>query len=447
MSGKGPTLLLFTLEFPFGGRETFLESEIGFLAGEFPSVVALPSRMEGRARPVPENVEIEEGLARTLARRGRWSRLAHALGTGPFWRELARRPKVLVRPRRLSRLVGYSGHASLIRGWLEGYLPARRREDGEGGVDDPVLYAYWLHTAAAAMAMLPPGGRTGPAVARAHRFDLYEEHVDPPYIPLQRYTVEGLDRVFCVSGDGVRYLTEKYPDLADRLALRRLGVPDPGTSASPSSDGVFRIVSCSTLNPVKRVPLLVAALGELARRRPDEKIRWDHFGDGPERTRVEEAAAGLPGARVEWCLHGHLPNREVLAWYGSRPVDVFVNVSSSEGVPVSIMEAQSFGVPVVATAVGGTPEIVEKETGAPLPPDPAPGEVARALETFLPGSRGVSEAREGAKERWRRSYDASRNYARFARELRGLGPRVAAKASGGAREDVRGGRRQEEGSR
>ena len=42
---------------------------------------------------------------------------------------------------------------------------------------------------------------------------------------------------------------------------------------------------------------------------------------------------------------------------------MFINLSSSEGIPVSIMEAQSFGIPVIATNVGGSGEIVVSETG------------------------------------------------------------------------------------
>jgi len=49
-----------------------------------------------------------------------------------------------------------------------------------------------------------------------------------------------------------------------------------------------------------------------------------------------------------------LPHNDVLNYYASNPVDVFINTSSSEGLPVSIMEAMSFGIPVIATNVGGT---------------------------------------------------------------------------------------------
>ena len=47
--------------------------------------------------------------------------------------------------------------------------------------------------------------------------------------------------------------------------------------------------------------------------------------------------------------------------------DLFVNMSLSEGIPVSIMEAISFGIPIIATNVGGNAEIVNDETGVLIP--------------------------------------------------------------------------------
>ena len=62
---------------------------------------------------------------------------------------------------------------------------------------------------------------------------------------------------------------------------------------------------------------------------------------------------------TEFHLMGNTANSEVMRRYGKMNVDVFVNVSENEGLPISIMEATSFGMPVIATDVGGTSEIVK----------------------------------------------------------------------------------------
>ena len=89
------------------------------------------------------------------------------------------------------------------------------------------------------------------------------------------------------------------------------------------------------------------------------------------------------GLTVE--LRGQTANDELLEFYASHRVDVFVNVSSSEGVPVSIMEAIAHDIPVVATAVGGTPEIVSPAlgTGEVVDADAAPEAIARVIRAVL----------------------------------------------------------------
>ena len=56
---------------------------------------------------------------------------------------------------------------------------------------------------------------------------------------------------------------------------------------------------------------------------------------------------------------GNVDNSEILHYYESNKIDLFINSSDSEGIPVSIMEAMSFGIPCIARDVGGNSEIVE----------------------------------------------------------------------------------------
>ena len=94
---------------------------------------------------------------------------------------------------------------------------------------------------------------------------------------------------------------------------------------------------------------------------------------------MEELAHGCFPPNVVANFHGRVDNVQVRSFYRDTFVNVFVNTSSSEGVPVSIMEAQSAGIPVIATAVCGTPELVNENDGLLLPADPEPVDVAAAL--------------------------------------------------------------------
>ena len=78
-----------------------------------------------------------------------------------------------------------------------------------------------------------------------------------------------------------------------------------------------------------------------------------------------------PSSGPPWSVScpGHAPHGDVAVYYASHAVDAFINVSASEGLPVSIMETQSFGTPVIPTSVGGTPELVTQQNGWLLPCD------------------------------------------------------------------------------
>jgi len=418
MSG---TLFLFTYTYPYGTAETFLETEIRYLAAAWERVVVLPSRIEGENRSVPAGVEVESRLAERLARAHRPAEVAAMVLDPAFRAEVTRRPTVLARTGYLRRLTGQVALARSTGRWIE-----ERLLRGRDPARTALFYTYWMSQAAFGLARLKRSGTRLVFVTRAHGYDLYAERHTPPYLPLQREIVARADAVFTISEHGRSYLAWKYPEHAGRVEVSRLGVLDPGMTTPGSVDGRWRVLSCSGLLPVKRVELLVRGLSVLAARNPDRVIQWDHLGDGPLRARIEQEARERLPDNVEWTIHGHLPNPAVIEYYRTRPVDVLVNVSESEGIPVSMMEAQSFGVPVVATAVGGVPEIVNADNGALLPPDADPAQIADAIELVCLESTSDARIRRASRESWRERYDAERNYSAFVRRLQEVQQEVRA---------------------
>ena len=92
--------------------------------------------------------------------------------------------------------------------------------------------------------------------------------------------------------------------------------------------------------------------------------------------------SGLPSGIVD--LKGYVSNRELLDYYEHYHIDLFLNVSLSEGLPLSIMEACSVGVPIVATNVGGVAEIVQdKENGILLDKDFSDQDLLEAILRFI----------------------------------------------------------------
>ena len=129
--------------------------------------------------------------------------------------------------------------------------------------------------------------------------------------------------------------------------------------------------------PVKRIPDLIDAVGAIARTRPDIHLL---LVGNPVRMTVEEirqraSSAGL-GDRI------HLPGRLEDPPSVLKAIDIFVNCSVFEGSSNAIIEAMAARLPVVGTAVGGTPELViPDETGFLVEPKDVDG-LSNAISTL-----------------------------------------------------------------
>lgn len=397
------TLVLITYQFPYLPGEYFIESEIGYLAAKFARVIVLPIRLAwvfggqlgDRRNIAAANVEVEAGFTRLH----HVFLLVRALIEAPwlvarYRRRWSGHPDVADRP--LGSWLRSGIKASLAKAAIRRVSRRMRRHHGA----DAIYYSYWRLEAAAAAAMLKESGTIGALVCRCHGGDLYLEG---------RYPFEDLihrqaDGVLPVSDDGAAFLVQGKGLPKENICVQRLGVRLPPTVSPGSADGVLRILSCSNLIAGKRVQLIADYVA-----RSPFPIEWVHFGDGEERPRVERIIRAFDDSKSA-TLKGRVPNSGVYEHYATRPVDLFVNLSDSEGVPVSIMEALAFGVPVIATAVGGTPEIVDETCGYLMSRE-------CSFEAFLAGITHVTGSdpqrfRTAARRRAEALCDAQANYER-----------------------------------
>ncbi|MEG1926658.1 MAG: glycosyltransferase, partial [Ruthenibacterium sp.] len=120
-----------------------------------------------------------------------------------------------------------------------------------------------------------------------------------------------------------------------------------------------------------------------------------------------------------WNFHGFVTNQELMNQYKILGVNLFMTVSQTEGLPVSVLEAFSCGIPVIATAVGGIPEAVQEEkTGHLLASNPTAIEVANIVSRFWNSSTEVKEKLSGnAYEFWKSDFQAKKNAENFCRTI------------------------------
>ena len=227
---------------------------------------------------------------------------------------------------------------------------------------------------------------------------------------------------FALSREARDYLRQTYGAPPENIRICPLGVPLAAALARPSQAGHLHVVSVSFCLPVKRLDKIVDAIGLLARHHPGVGMTWTHIGNGPLLQEIQSQAwAKLASlGNVVCSFPGELPNHAVKAYYLNVPVDMLVNASESEGVPVSIMEAMSAGVPAIAPDVGGISSLVSDRCGALLGPCSDAREIAGAMERVA-FADGRDERRTQARRVIEARFDAARNYRDFVAGIVAMG--------------------------
>jgi glycosyltransferase involved in cell wall biosynthesis len=114
---------------------------------------------------------------------------------------------------------------------------------------------------------------------------------------------------------------------------------------------------------------------------------------------------------------GYTENKDVLDFYTQNSVNLFISLSAAEGIPVSIMEAISFGIPVLSTDVGGCSEIVNENTGLLIPLNTSCKEVANLLFEFKNSTKNTPQFRQNVREFWINNFDEIKNYSELISEI------------------------------
>ncbi|WDS36899.1 glycosyltransferase [Pseudoxanthomonas sp.] len=328
-----------------------------------------------RGRPIVQTVQQLARLATV--------RVVSPIAVYPRWAQpgsyVAHAPGA---PAGLDCEVEYPPYAALpgVTRPFNGRLCAHAIGDALSRFQPDVVLSYWLYPDAYG-AMLAARRAGVPLVAGARGSDIRVRDVISRH--LTRRVVRGARRLLVVSEDLGRLAVTRYGAEASRVCVIANGC-DAATfhlasqAAARQALGIAPdaelVLYVGRLVPEKGLRELLAAVRELATRRP--KLQLVLVGGGPMQAELGALAAGA--ANVQ--LAGPLAPEAVAQWMAAA--NLVTLPSYSEGHPNVLVEALACGRPVVATNVGGIPEVVDASNGVLIRPRDSM-DLARGLETAL----------------------------------------------------------------
>jgi N-acetyl-alpha-D-glucosaminyl L-malate synthase BshA len=283
-----------------------------------------------------------------------------------------------------------------------------------------VVHAHYAvpHAACAWMAKEMLGGALR-VVTTLHGTDITLVGSDASYLPITRHSILRSDAVTAPSAflrddtyarlgiDPSDCPIQVVPNFVDTdfYRPRAFGEPDPTAGWFPGHEGLPLLVHVSNFRPLKRVDRVLDVAVAVARQRP---CRLLLVGDGPDAAAIDARleGLGLPAVRVA----GDVAVEQIV-----RAADVFLLPSETESFGLAALEALASGVPVVASRVGGLPEVVQHGVnGWLVAPDDVQGMADAAVAVLAAGPAMRAAARADAAQRFPRA-DALDGYERLYR--------------------------------
>ena len=418
MAKKNDILILFTEEFPFSIGETFIENEIEHLSINFERIYIVSKDLASNLkRPIPGNVTV----IRKVFNLSKIEKLLSFFYV--FKKDVVseilnlKNYDLKISFHVIKYLFNTYSKSIKVKYFLEKFHSNLQNHE------QLFIYSYWFMDEAIGIAQYKKSNKKFIGISRAHGFDLYFERSKYKYLPFKKFAFENLNRVYFISKDGMLYSKYKFnlPNL-NITNISYLGTSNKNQiKLNLRSSKPLLIYSCSHIYPNKRIELIAASVENLK-----FKFKWEHFGDYLSSidksyvTKIKNEILRLQNKGLDIKMHGKLYNNEILQKLNNHNYGLHINLSASEGIPVTIMEAFSFGIPVIATDVGGVNEIViDGYNGFLVNKNFDIKTVHELILKFnnldLPERIQICE---NAKKTWEEKFNADSNYPLFLKEIK-----------------------------
>lgn len=290
--------------------------------------------------------------------------------------------------------------------------------------NDVYLYSFWLSRAAYSIAVfninrIPQIKRI---VSRTHRYDLYEEENRYKFLPFRKFIAENLDTIYFSSNDSNMYYKNKKYSKKEKQALCKLsylGTLSREFTVDYSHKNKLTIVSCAYISKRKRLDLIVDLIKKLNEQ--VDEILWIHIGSGELEEKIKSYASLILDKGI-YEFKGNVEDKEIFEIYKKYNPDFFVNLSDSEGIPVSLLEALSVGIPGVVRNIGGNSDaIINNFNGILLSPlfpnEQLMIETANKIVSIYTDQKQHIKMSLNARKLWKERFDANSNIAKMCMDI------------------------------
>lgn len=398
-----PALVLITQSFPFGLAESsFIKEEIKFLVRHFDVHIVSRNVKDTQYVTVPENVVLHRYNASSKYDVSRL--LIKALLSKCFIKEFI----TIIKQNNLSfnhlkkalrvqmRVLHFSSFLSTIRNQINQRI---------------LFYSYWNDYACFSATRVKRKGDF--VISRLHGGDLYKLKINDMYQPYKTLYNQEVDWFSFISNKGLNYFCETYYDVSSISSVNYLGVSKRSTKYIFSRRKDIRIVSFSYVRDIKRIDRIIDVLSRI----DNLTIHWTHIGARYLYDQIREyAKSKLYGkTNIFYQFLGEMKNDDALEYISSHEFDFLINVSSTEGMPMTIMEAFSMSIPVIGTRVGGVSEaVMHNHNGYLLEVDFNNEDIINIFMIYANLSfKDKLKLREHAKDTWKTIFHDTVNYKQF----------------------------------
>lgn len=390
-------LHLFTATYPTGFGESFLNNELPSLAKEFDEVILYPfdkkdvvqTAFDGKQKVVYHTAKNSLSFADYLL-------ILRVMATEFF--NIKQKKFFITKLRRWFATLKKSMQ-------LANWIAAQQLDTSDA------FYSFWMNEWALALALQRKRDKTLNFIFRINGYDIHDDRHEGNYMPFKYFIHRETTKIIPLSKTSCEYV-KKRTKFPEKVTFNYYGTKDFGWIAEQKNE-VFTIFSCSGVIPLKRIDKMARVIQQLP-----FPVKWVHHGDGPSLADVLNVVKTFPNS-VEFVHSKRLANYfEVLQLQKRLAPDLFINLSTTEGLPVTIMEAQSFGTPILVNNCGSCQEFITPFTGILVDVNESPEEIAKKITKFEGCDRGKHYPRERIRKFWEDNFSAEKNYTRFAHEIK-----------------------------